>query len=49
MKDELNMENLELPVGKYILCFIGTTKCCVLEKGSMVFLYGNNPVKPIKN
>ena len=41
MQDELNMENLKLPIGKYILCFIGTTKCWVWEKESIIFLYGN--------
>ena len=41
MKDALNLENLKLPIGKNIPCFIGKIKCWVLEKESMIFLYGN--------
>ena len=41
MKDELKIENLKVPVGKYILCFTGTTKCSVFKKESIIFLYGN--------
>ena len=49
MKDALNMENIKLPIGKYILCFTGTTKCWVLEKESIIFLYGNEPCEANKN
>ena len=41
MKDALNMEDLKLPIGNNILCFIGKIKCWVLEKESIIFLYGN--------
>ena len=41
MRDALNMENLKLPIGKNILGFIGKIKYWVLEKESIIFLYGN--------
>ena len=37
MKDALNMENLKLPIGKNILCFIGKIKCWVWKRKILFF------------
>ena len=50
MKDELNMENLKVSVGKYILCFTGTINV-VFSKRKVLFFYMeiNEPCETNKN